>query len=344
MAATVAACSSSPVQPDQPRPTTTVPPSGYSVLGDSYASGEGTGDYTPSSDVAGDRCHRSPTAYGPLLDRARDLGVLTFVACAGAVTADLVSPNHEGFVDPDTKSVEPAQISTVPPHTRIVTLTVGGNDAGFASVLASCVSGKTGPIAVYPRVFGRFDGCANDQKLIADVADRLRALAGKTTLQTPAGTPIVPIAEVLNRIHQQAPQAKIYLVGYPALFGLLTKSCHVGDVDVVHVPLFGDVRIRVSVSVEDAAWLNRAAVQLNDVLKDAVASAKEKGVPATFVDVSPYFDGHRLCDRSESWIAPVSGGADITARKSIVDSSSFHPTRAGQQDGYQAALLAAGVS
>lgn len=336
-----AACGGSSARADAPTPTPTVVPSGYTALGDSYSSGDGVGQYQPGSAVTGDECNRSSLAYPPLADQSKQLGKLTFVACAGAVTSDLTSPNHDRNTDPVSRVVEPAQIASIPVHTKTVTLTIGGNDAGFASVLTSCVRGNVGPINVFPNFFESFGGCHANAALNRAVMTRLQALAGKAQVKTPEGTAIIPITDLLVRIHQRAPQAHIYLLGYPALFGAAKKSCHVGDVKVLHVPLVGNVHAGLTVSAADVAWLNEIAGQLNGVLRAAVATAASKDVSATFVDVSVKFAGHRLCDSGASWIAPVTGHADLQSRHAGLDASSFHPNVLGQRAGYAAALDAA---
>ena len=337
VAGSLAGCSSASAS--KPSPSPTVPASGYSALGDSYSSGEGTGEYEAGSAVKGDDCHRSTLAYPPLLDSAGQLGKLTFVACSGAVTSDLIAANHDGDTNPSSHAVEPAQISSIPVHTKIVTLTIGGNDAGFASVLEHCVTAKVGPISVFPDFFASFNGCHDNATLNRTVASRLHALSGTTKATAPDGTPIIPISELLTRIHQRAPQAKIYVAGYPALFGSTSNSCHVGDVEVVHVPLVGDVSARLTISAADTRWLNEVAGRFNGVLR----AAADKAPATTFVDVSQQFDGHRLCDSGASWIASVTGHADIGSRTGGLDPGSIHPTRDGQR-GYEAALVSAGVS
>lgn len=344
VAGLAAACSGAASGVDRPTPSPTIPATGYSALGDSYSSGEGVGDFQAGTDVTDDRCHRSSLAYAPLLDSAKQLGKLTFLACAGAVTNDLLASNHEANTNPETHAIEPAQIGSIPVHARTVTLTIGGNDAGFAGVLSSCVLGKVGPINVFPHFVEAFNGCHGNARLAGTVATRLKALAGTAQAESPEGTPIVAIGDLLAGIHQRAPLARIYLVGYPVLFGSFSGSCHVGDVKVAHVPLVGDVRIRLSVSAADAAWLNGVADKLNGVLRDAATKAAGTGIPATFVDVSGHFTGHRLCDSSASWISPVAGHADLGSRSSSLDASSFHPTRDGQREGYEAALLDAGIN
>ncbi len=89
----------------------------YVALGDSYSSGVGTGSYTLSS-----TCKRSVYAYPYLLSQQRPGTSLVFVACSGATTADLLAN----------------QLPSVDPSTTIVTVTIGGNDIGFADLIYQC--------------------------------------------------------------------------------------------------------------------------------------------------------------------------------------------------------------
>ncbi|MCU0257626.1 MAG: SGNH/GDSL hydrolase family protein [Solirubrobacteraceae bacterium] len=89
----------------------------YVALGDSYSSGVGTRSYTLSSG-----CQRGVYAYPYLLSQQRPNTQLTFVACGGAKTADVMNN----------------QIASVTSTTTIVTITIGGNDAGFSDVIVEC--------------------------------------------------------------------------------------------------------------------------------------------------------------------------------------------------------------
>jgi len=89
----------------------------YVALGDSYASGVGTRSYYSDSGS----CYRSPYAY-PVIDAARIGATLSFKACSGAKTGD----------------VKATQLGTLTTSTTYVTVQVGGNDAGFSSVLTEC--------------------------------------------------------------------------------------------------------------------------------------------------------------------------------------------------------------
>ena len=135
------------------RATSTVPPSLASadrltseqgrhvaVLGDSFASGEGTYnnglpgnppsvDYYPSTQVTSggqSGCHRSPAAYGPLLG----VPETNFVACSGATTKD-VATSWKDFR---------SQLLVLGPATKVVILSVTGDDLGFGSILDGCIN------------------------------------------------------------------------------------------------------------------------------------------------------------------------------------------------------------
>src|SRR2546430_567935 len=92
-------------------------PAAYTALGDSYSSGVGSRTYYADSGS----CYRSPLAY-PVLTAGRVGANLTFAACSGARVAD----------------VQNNQLGSLSAGTSLVTITIGGNDAGFVSVIQSC--------------------------------------------------------------------------------------------------------------------------------------------------------------------------------------------------------------
>jgi lysophospholipase L1-like esterase len=89
----------------------------YVALGDSFASGVGTGSYTLSS-----TCKRSVFAYPYLIAQQRPNTALDFVACSGATTSNLMA----------------SQIAAVNATTTLVTVTIGGNDIHFADLIVQC--------------------------------------------------------------------------------------------------------------------------------------------------------------------------------------------------------------
>ncbi len=140
----------------------------YVALGDSYSSGTGT---RASTD---DDCYRSPYGYPQLVADAGGLD-LDYQACSGATTGDLLS----------------RQIVAVTADTDYVSLTIGGNDVGFASVITSC--------ALPGWMSDCFGKISTAQSILrTQLPSRLDAVYGG--------------------IRSRAPQATVAVAGYPLLF------------------------------------------------------------------------------------------------------------------------------
>ncbi len=142
----------------------------YVALGDSYSSGVGTRSYISD----GTSCKRSTLAYPSLVAAAKSYS-LNFRACSGAKVPDVLN----------------TQISALSSSTRYVTVSVGGNDAGFADVITECA---------YP----------------AWASDCAGAVAGAQNYirNTLPGS----LTTLYSRIRSAAPYAKVVVVGYPKLF------------------------------------------------------------------------------------------------------------------------------
>ncbi|POX36658.1 lipase [Streptomyces sp. Ru73] len=91
----------------------------YVALGDSYSSGLGAGSY----DSGSGSCKRSSKAYPALWAAANSPASFTFAACSGARTGDVLS----------------SQLASLNASTGLVSITIGGNDAGFADTMTTCV-------------------------------------------------------------------------------------------------------------------------------------------------------------------------------------------------------------
>jgi lysophospholipase L1-like esterase len=279
----------------------------YVAMGDSFSSGEGLFRYDAGTDTTADMCHRSPLAYGPLLSYVlpRDPS-LSFVACSGAATVDLYRPNH-------LYPSEAPQLSSLTSRTRTVTLTLGGNDLGFAAVLGACIQTHA-PLP--PRQ------CSAAPQLTGAVALRLAALAGTTSVP-----PIVPMATVLTDIAARSPRATIYVGAYPELFGDATTDFAVDPaVPSGRSCTLLDTGVPASTAVldyADAQFFNASTRQLNAVLSGAVDQVRRQGVRAEFVPV-PVFAGHGLCDAKRSWINPL-----IPSAGGLPRPESIHPNLSG---------------
>lgn len=93
----------------------------YVAMGSSYASGPGVGELDTNAPI---RCGRSQDNYAQQLARKRALDI-TDVSCSGATTAHILAPLEE----------LPAQIDAIDAQTRLVTVTIGGNDLDYMGSL-----------------------------------------------------------------------------------------------------------------------------------------------------------------------------------------------------------------
>ena len=169
----------------------------HAALGDSYSSGQGAGDYVEGTEApwqGGDGCYRSEHAYAHgLLERAGlDPGDTDLVACGGATAAGLVA----GADDPDS-APQPAhgQLEALSDDTDLVTLTIGGNDAGFAEVLTACHAAE---------------GC--DELFAAHSDD------GENLVTQRIAAAFHDVVGALEAIKDEAEDAAVVLVEYPRLF------------------------------------------------------------------------------------------------------------------------------
>ena len=139
----------------------------YVALGDSFSAGTGTRAST-------DACYRSPYGYPALLAASQQL-TLDYQACSGATTAD----------------VRGNQLGALTDATAYVTMTIGGNDVGFADVITECA------------MPGWLSNCYGE-------IDRSRSIL----------TGVLPgrLDTLYGEIRSHAPNAKVAVAGYPYLF------------------------------------------------------------------------------------------------------------------------------
>ncbi|HEU0266843.1 MAG TPA: SGNH/GDSL hydrolase family protein [Candidatus Saccharimonadaceae bacterium] len=142
----------------------------YAAMGDSFSSGEGNPPFEIGTDTSSDSCHRSPQAYPRLLelDSSLNLGSTAFVACSGAMTSN-VTGGQNG---------EPTQTSAITADTKVITITVGGDDIGFADYAAGCYAGPCGPGT--PSYSGIM-AAAGSQALVTRLESTYEAILAKAT-------------------------------------------------------------------------------------------------------------------------------------------------------------------
>ncbi len=235
----------------------------YVALGDSYSAGDGDGNYLSGTGFDGNDCLRSTYAYPERLAKSlgytdldkqdSDSPAFSFHACTGAEI-----PDFDGSqVTPRNDSV-PAQLTYLrgqPGTVGLVTFSIGGNDAGFGSVMKYCALRK----AKEPSCKAHSDEAVS--KELATIESRLITLYNEV---------------------QAAPRvvsnATIIVLGYPRFFPAVPpKTCETG---------FG----RRVFDRADMEWINSVIASA-----DAKIDAAAKAAGITFVPAYDAFGGHELC-------------------------------------------------
>ncbi len=202
---------------------------GYTAMGDSYTSGEGNPPFRSPSDI--DKCDRSesddvthpggiPGAY--VWDVAATLGIdksaVRFVACSGATRFNVWMGGYRQ---------EDSQVNAVDSTTSLITISVGGDDVGFADVLLDCITGlrlgnlppgnancATMTVGTNPQTHKKITLTQQENNLIAD-------LGLDHACSTPTGDQIcTPSLHTLYETlaNDAAPGVRIRVLLYPHLF------------------------------------------------------------------------------------------------------------------------------
>jgi lysophospholipase L1-like esterase len=244
----------------------------YVALGDSYTS-------APLVPTQVDlNCVRSNRNYPSLVAASIRSAAFVDVSCGGATTADILNPGTGQL-----GRTVPAQISAVTAATALVSIGIGGNDIGFSGILSDCVSDS------FDDPFG--SPCRD--RYTAGGTDQLRA---RITATAPR------VASVLQAVRSAAPNARVIVVGYPAILPDSGFGCW----PVVPIA-FGDV-----------PYLRGVEKALNQMLANTAAANG-----AGYVNVYTPSIGHDACKgASTRWVEGLVPAAPAAP---------FHPNAAGEQ-------------
>lgn len=184
----------------------------YAALGDSYAAGVGTGN-------SGGGCGRSTSSYPALFKDAHSPASFLFPACSGATVRDVLD----------------RQVPSLSAETGLVTVTVGGNDIGFADVMTTCSLGLDRACV---RAVERANGLTRGE------------LPGR-------------LARLFAGIKAAAPGAKVVLLGYPRLFE--SRSCSGGLSEAKRAAVNGGADLLAEVMASSAGAAGVAFVDVRKV-------------------------------------------------------------------------------
>lgn len=234
----------------------------YVSLGDSYTSAP----LVPSPTGTPLGCGRSTHNYPSDVARTIAPSSFTDVSCQGATTQNMTQPQSV------PGGTNPPQFDGLSSGDALVTVGIGGNDAGLIGVVETCASIDL----LHP--FGsacknQYESSGSDPNVAA-----VKATAPK-------------VAAVIQGIHADAPAARVLVVGYPDGLPVNGSNCW---------PL-------VPLSSGDIAYINGLEKMLNSELAmDAAANG------ATYVNTFTSSIGHDACQApGVAWvngIVPTSPG------------------------------------
>ncbi len=193
----------------------------YVALGDSYSSGAGI---NPQVVGAPATCSRSQLNFAEDIARVTRPKSFTDVTCSGAKTSDFFSSQAAGV---------PPQLDAVTKKTRLVTMTIGGNDGDvFTSSFFGCATVDAGQPTGNP--------C--EQKYGDTFADAIRN-------QTYPN-----LVKALTAVRHKAPRATVVILGYPQI-----------------LPPTGSLACYAvtGISTGDVPWLVKQAKLANEVVRRA---------------------------------------------------------------------------
>ncbi|WP_127466455.1 SGNH/GDSL hydrolase family protein [Streptomyces sp. B27] len=234
--------------------------SSYVAMGDSYSSGEGVEPFEgPSNQPGYNECHRSENAYSKLVSRspttAPYLDWGKFVACSGATTNEVINPNAENH--------EVAQVDALSATTKYVSITIGGNDIGFVDFGTACV----------------LERCAVGTDAYNTALDKINNILSTRLKAT------------YEQILAKAPNAEIYVLGYPQVAPVKTESDgYEAACDFLWPDHWSDARAARDI-----------VTRLNSKIEETVTTVRQAAAGntrLTYVEVngadSP-FEGHTMC-------------------------------------------------
>lgn len=203
----------------------------YVALGDSWSADVviAERDGPPDSTHAPLGCAQSYRNYPKLLAEALQVPTFRDATCGSAKTDDFYAPQ----TDLPTGETNPAQFDRLTATTDLVTVGIGGNDAGFAGAAMDCLSPD-------PR------GARCKEKYTAGGRDRL---AEAIEASEPK------VVGALQEIQRRSPAARILVLDY--LAGIPETGCY---------PV-------VPVSDSDMAYLHATFAKLNAMVERAAVTA-----------------------------------------------------------------------
>jgi lysophospholipase L1-like esterase len=226
----------------------------YVALGDSYAAGP----LIPTQTGSPIGCLRSNHSYPYLVASALHATAFDDASCSGATTADMAGSQSV------TLGTNAPELNALSSATTLVTLTIGGNDIGFAGIVLKCAE------LSFTNPFG--SPCENYYG--TQLAQRITALAPE-------------IGTVLREIHTRAPNARVLVVGYLEILPHSVGCWPAVPVSIGDVPYLDGVEQKLNGMLASEADSNGATyvdAYAGDTAHTACATASQQWVVGILLD------------------------------------------------------------
>lgn len=242
----------------------------YVALGDSWSADVVLLDRngTPDTTHVPVDCAQSHTNYPKLVAAALKVERLRDATCGSATTDDFARPQE----DLPLGGTNAPQFDRLSSRTDLVTVGIGGNDAGIAGAAMDCLSAT--PVAVpvpSPALPGAPVPLTPDQAPLGGCKEKYTA-DGTDQLAKAIRATQPKLVRAFKQIHRIAPKSRILAVNY--LAAVPEQACYP----------------RVPMTQEDMTYLHSVFLKLNRMVKRA---AKQGG--AELVDTYTPTLGHDAC-------------------------------------------------
>jgi lysophospholipase L1-like esterase len=230
--------------------TTGSPRAEYVAIGSSFVSGPGVS--VPAADGL-EQCRQSSANYPRLLAHRLQLSLFD-ESCAGATTAHVLHGGQFGHA---------AQVDAVTSSTKLVTVTVGGNDMGFMSNLGAW-------------------SCARKPEILPSELRELACQAGRSDAAVDAALAELGghLRQITDEVRRRSPQARVVFVDYTTV-----------------LPAQGHCPDRLPISDEE---LQRGRAMETKLAEVTAQAARESG--ASIVRASAVTRGHDVCSK-DPWVS-----------------------------------------
>ncbi len=297
----------------------------YVALGDSFSSGEGSRNYEgPPHEPAGSACHRSPQSWPSLVKTELGSSTFVFEACSGAELHDFY---EEGKYDRNVPSTgggyehltwgEPPQLNgiapenVIAPSVKLVTFSVGGNDAGFAEIVRECA-------AYFPRLTNK--QWAKLDKECKNFGTE-RVTVGRAALIAGENHNGKSLTYILEQVHMRAPDAWIRVLLYPTLFAMIPSGqCGIG------------ASVYADLTAKEITYINGWEKDVNKTIESIVKKwakplLKREPKSVDVVNAEAAFSGGNLCTTTHEFMNKVT----VFGESTETEPESVHPTARGYE-------------